>query len=107
MFKRLFGLNKTSRFPVIKRSPMSFYAIVVIYSLLILIPWVFSYIEGLAIRGWYEEFVTLLSISGMAMMLCQFTLLNTRLDSVNRLIGVISARVIVSHCVNYLSGSLD
>jgi predicted ferric reductase len=102
MFKRLFGLNKTSRFPVIKRSPMSFYAIVVIYSLLILIPWVFSYIEGLAIRGWYEEFVTLLSISGMAMMLCQFTLLNTRLDSVNRLIGVDNSMRVHNKAGEYL-----
>jgi predicted ferric reductase len=88
MFKSLFNSNQTSHLPAIKRSPMSFYSLVAIYILLILIPWTFSYIEGLAIRGWYEELVTLLSISGLSMMLCQFTLLNTRVDGVNSLVGV-------------------
>lgn len=74
--------------PAIKRSPMSFYSLVGIYIILILIPWAFSYIEGLAIRGWYEELISLLSISGMAMMLCQFTLLNGRVDAINNRIGV-------------------
>jgi predicted ferric reductase len=80
--------EKVGQLAAIKRSPMSFYSLVGIYFILILIPWALSYIEGLAIRGWYEELVTLLSISGMAMMLCQFTLLNGRVDAINNRIGV-------------------
>ena len=91
------------KLPAIKRSPMSFYSLVTIYIMLILAPWALSYIEGLQIRGWYEELVTLLSISGMAMMLCQFTLLNGRVDAINSRIGVDNSMRVHNKAGEYLA----
>jgi predicted ferric reductase len=73
--------------PGAKASPMSFNALMVLYLAVVLLPWGLSYIEGLAIRGWYEELVTLLSIVGLSMMLFQFAL-TARVDAVAGRTGV-------------------
>lgn len=103
MLKNLFSTNNTARLSAVKPSAMSFYSLVILYFVLILIPFTFSYVEGLEIRGWYEEFVSLLSISGMAAMLCQFTLLNTRVDSINKLIGVDNSMRVHNKAGEYLA----
>jgi predicted ferric reductase len=102
MFKKLFFSNNTARLPAVKKSPMSFSSLVLIYILLILIPFAASYVEGLEIRGWYEEIISLLSISGMAALVYQFTLLNTRVDSVNKLIGVDNSMRVHNQVGEYL-----
>ena len=76
-----------STLPVVKRSPMSYKTLLVIYLAMVLLPWVLSYFEGLAVRGWYEELVSFLSIIGLSMMLFQFAL-NARVDSLAGRAGI-------------------
>ena len=66
---------------------MSYETLVGLYLALILLPWVLSYVEGLAVRGWYEEFVGLLSIIGLSMLLAQFAL-TSRVDAIAHRAGV-------------------
>ncbi len=73
--------------PAVKRSPMTFSMLGWLYGLVVLVPWAISYIEGLAVRGWYEELVTLLSILGLSMMIFQF-FLTARVDTVASVAGV-------------------
>lgn len=73
--------------PAVKRSPMSFTTLMVLYFAFVLLPWGLSFIEGLAVRGWYQELVGLLSIVGLSMMLLQFAL-NARVDAVAGRTGV-------------------
>ena len=76
-----------STLPAVKRSPMSYKTLLVIYLAMVLLPWVLSYFEGLAVRGWYEELVSFLSIIGLSMMLFQFAL-SARVDSLAGRAGV-------------------
>ena len=94
--------NNASNLVAIKRSPMGFNSLLILYLILILIPWALAFIEGLEVRGWYEEFVTLLSIAGMSMMLCQFILLNGRVDVISERIGVDNAMRIHKQAGQYL-----
>lgn len=71
----------------VMRSPMSYTMLVTFYFVVILLPWALSYVEGLAVRGWYEELVQLLSIVGLSMMLLQF-FLTARVDAVASQAGV-------------------
>ncbi|MDO8863943.1 ferredoxin reductase family protein [Haliea sp. E1-2-M8] len=71
----------------VKRSPMSFGMLSCLYFAAVLLPWALSYVEGLAVRGVYEELVQLLSIVGLSMMLFQF-FLTARVDAVARHAGV-------------------
>jgi predicted ferric reductase len=73
--------------PGIRRSPMSFNTLMTLYLAVVLLPWGLSYIEGLAVRGWYAELVGLLSIVGLSMMLFQFAL-TARVDAVAGRSGV-------------------
>jgi predicted ferric reductase len=66
---------------------MSFNALMALYFSVVLLPWGLSFIEGLAIRGWYQEFVVLLSIVGLSMMMFQFAL-TARVDAVAGRSGV-------------------
>jgi predicted ferric reductase len=103
MNKKLLPKRNPEAVPAIKHSPMSFYSLLTLYMILILVPWMLSYIEGLAVRGWYEELVTLMSIVGLAMMLCQFTLLNGRVDSINSRIGVDNSMRVHNKSGEYLA----
>ena len=80
-------MNAGTLVPGTKSSPMSFNTLMTLYFAVVLLPWGLSYIEGLAIRGWYEELVTLLSIVGLSMMLFQFAL-TARVDAVAGRTGV-------------------
>ncbi len=71
----------------VKRSPMSFNTLMVLYLCVVLLPWGLSYIAGLEVRGWYQELVGLFSIIGLSMMLLQF-LLTSRVDAVADRTGV-------------------
>jgi predicted ferric reductase len=73
--------------PAVKRSSLSFRTLGWIYFAVVLLPWGLSYIEGLEVRGWYEELVTLLSILGLSMMIFQF-FLTARVDAVASQAGV-------------------
>jgi predicted ferric reductase len=97
------GLSEAARLPAIKHSPMSFKSLMIIYAIVVLTPWALSFIEGLEVRGWYEELVTLLSIAGMSVMFCQFILLNGRVDSVSSRIGVDNAMKIHDKSGQYLA----
>ncbi|WOJ97724.1 ferric reductase-like transmembrane domain-containing protein [Congregibacter brevis] len=81
------GSVTDARLQPVMRSPLSYGALTGIYVVAILVPWALSYIEGLAVRGWYEELVQLLSIIGLSMMLLQF-FLTARVDAVARQAGV-------------------
>ena len=82
-------MNKTPALSMnaVKRSPMDFNSLLVLYFAAVLIPWALSFIEGLEVRGWYEETVVLLSIAGFSMMLLQFAL-TSRVDAVAGRAGV-------------------
>jgi len=71
----------------VKKSSVSFAMLGWLYFALVLIPWVLSRVEGLAVRGWYEELVSLLSIVGLSMMIFQF-FLTSRVDRVANISGV-------------------
>ena len=73
--------------PAVKTSPMSFSTLGWLYTVFVMLPWAMSYVEGLEVRGWYEEFVQLLSIIGLSMMLLQF-FLTSRVDKVASQAGV-------------------
>lgn len=73
--------------PAVKRSPMSFTTLMGLYLAVVLLPWGLSFIEGLAVRGWYAELVVLLSIVGFSMMLFQFAL-TARVDALAGRTGV-------------------
>ncbi|MDH4002488.1 MAG: ferredoxin reductase family protein [Xanthomonadales bacterium] len=73
--------------PAVKYSGISFNALMGLYLAAVLLPWGLSLIEGLEVRGWYEETVVFLSIITFSMMLLQFAL-TPRVDVVANLSGV-------------------
>ena len=73
--------------PLIRKPPMTLRPILAVYLLLALIPWALSYTQGLEIRNWYTELVSLLTIVGMVLLLAQFVLTG-RINAINYATGV-------------------
>ena len=82
-----FNTAAVAPIPAVKYSGMSLTALMTVYFAVVLLPWGMSYIEGLEVRGWYEETVGLLSIITLSMMLLQFAL-TARVDAVAGRAGV-------------------
>lgn len=87
--------------PAVKRSPMSFNALMMLYLAVVLLPWGLSLIEALEVRGWYQEAVVLLSIATFSMMLLQFAL-TPRVDGISNLSGVDNTMRVHSRFGEYL-----
>lgn len=60
--------------PAIKRPPVAFRSLIIVYLLIALVPYGLSLTQGLELRGWYQVLVTLLSIAGLMAIMLQFAL---------------------------------
>ncbi|MEG3766976.1 ferredoxin reductase family protein [Alteromonas sp. 14N.309.X.WAT.G.H12] len=72
---------------VTKPLPVSYKQLTIIYMVLLIVPWVLSFEDGLAIRGLFQESVVFLTIVGMTMMYLQF-LFSTRHPAISNTLGI-------------------
>jgi predicted ferric reductase len=95
---------KPKRTPVQKKTqPFSFRTLMVVYFCIVLIPYGLGFTsDHVSYRGWYTEFVTILSMGGFSMMLGQF-LLSGRMGSLSSKTGVDNGMLLHRKVGEYLA----
>ncbi len=81
------AVDKTAQLPVIRTPPLTFGRLLIVYLVIVLLPYLWSLTQGLAWRGVYPGMVTLLNLGGFAAFLAQYPL-SGRVESVTRRAGI-------------------